>query len=78
MAIGGHRAVLLFLIQRDDATLMTIAGDIDWTYMKALEDATKRGVEVLCFGSKIDTGAIELAQPVPIDLIHRESARGQP
>ena len=66
MVERGHRAVLLYLIQRNDADRFAIAADIDPSYAQAFEKAKRSGVEVLCydteiscndicFGKKIDT-----------------------
>ena len=49
MAAAGHRAVMFYLVQRDDASAMTIASDIDPAYDDGLKDSVKAGVEVLCY-----------------------------
>lgn len=53
MVAAGHRAVMLYLVQRTDCSEMTLAGDIDPTYAQAFADARKAGVEVMCLGTTI-------------------------
>ena len=43
----GHRAVMLFLVQRADATRLTLARDIDPVYGEAFDMAHAAGVEAL-------------------------------
>lgn len=68
MAEEGHRAVMLFLIQRPDATKMRPASDIDPTYAKALERAIGRGVEALAYRCEITPEEVRLAKSVPVKL----------
>ena len=53
MVAQGHRAVMLYLVQRTDCSEMCLAGDIDPTYAQAFADAQEAGVEVMCLGTKI-------------------------
>lgn len=53
VARAGHRAVLLYLVQRTDCTHVTIADDIDPAYAEAHRAATNAGVETLCIGTHI-------------------------
>ncbi len=66
VARQGHRAVLLYLVQRTDCAYVDIARDIDPTYAKAHEDATKAGVETLCIGTRISPEGITLASPLAL------------
>lgn len=45
MISEGHRAVMVYLIQRSDATGFQLATDIDSAYLEAWTKATKAGVE---------------------------------
>ncbi len=56
----GHRAVMLYLVQRTDCECVSVAGDIDPTYAKALADAKAAGVEVLAYGTQITPEQITL------------------
>jgi sugar fermentation stimulation protein A len=64
MAEAGHRAVMLFLIQRPDATSFSLAEDIDPAYAEAFRDATSRGVETLAYRCTIDPNQISLDKSV--------------
>jgi sugar fermentation stimulation protein A len=64
VARAGHRAVLLYLVQRTDCTHVDIAADIDPAYAAAHADATKAGVETLCIGTYISPDGISLAAPL--------------
>ena len=65
MAAAGHRAVLLFLVQRTDARAVTLAADLDPAYAAAMAAARAAGVEVVSLGTRIDTGGVEAAGPLP-------------
>lgn len=64
VAGAGHRAVLLYLVQRTDCTHVAMAGDIDPTYAQAHKDATIAGVETLCIGTHITPKGVEIASPL--------------
>ena len=68
MVAGGARAVMLYLVQREDCRAFAVAGDIDPAYAEALTAARAAGVEVLCRSCRLTTQAIELDRAVPLDL----------
>jgi len=68
MVEQGHRAVMLYLVQRQDCTAFTIAQDIDPTYAEALHKAMSHGVEVLCYTCTVNTQGISVAQPLKIAI----------
>ena len=61
----GHRAALLFVIQRADCTKFQLAHDIDPGYAKALKDAKKVGVAFYAYTCTITPKAIALYRQVP-------------
>ena len=65
MVKQGHRAVLLFLVQRTDCSRVTLAQDLDPTYAAAFKAAMNAGVEVRCFSCAITSDSITLADEVP-------------
>lgn len=66
MVAEGKRAVMLFIVQRDDCQRFDIARDIDPTYDQAFVAARAAGVEVLCYTCRIDTKGITVEGAVPI------------
>lgn len=68
MAEAGSRAVMLYLVQREDSRRLTIAADVDPAYAGALERALAAGVEVIAYACRLSPEAIEVAQPVAVDL----------
>ena len=63
---GGERAVLLFLVQRNDCSAVAAAADIDPAYAAALDGALDEGVEVLCYGCSLDPSGISLDAALPL------------
>ena len=66
MVDEGHRAVMLYLLQRGDCPQFPLAADIDRAYAAAFRDARSAGVEALCHATDITSEAITLGDPLPI------------
>ena len=64
----GHRAVMVFLVQRTDSKRFCVAADIDPGYADGLKRALAAGVEVLCYGCSVTPLEIAVAKPLPMDL----------
>ena len=62
MVARGHRAVMLYLVQRTDCTRFTLARDLDPGYATAFDKAREAGVEVLVHGTKITTQGVTIGQ----------------
>ncbi len=60
MVAEGHRAVMFYLVQRDDADHMKLADDIDPAYAEAFTKAHKAGVEALAYCCRLGVDGIEL------------------
>ena len=67
MVANGHRAVMLFLIQRSDCSTFRLCRDIDATYGSAFDDAVRAGVEAHAVRCHIGPTMIRPAGPVPIE-----------
>jgi sugar fermentation stimulation protein A len=67
MVRTGARAVMLFLIQRDDCPSFTLAEDIDPAYAAAFDRATAAGVETLCYACRMSPTGILLERRVALD-----------
>lgn len=66
MVALGHRAVMLYLVQRTDCDRMTLAGDIDPAYARAWQAATAAGVETMALDCQITPEAVRLGKPIPV------------
>lgn len=66
MVAQGHRAVMLFLVQRSDAESFQLAGDIDPAYAAAFETASAAGVEMLCYRCKLSPDEITVEKRIGI------------
>ena len=65
MVRAGHRAVMVFLIQRGDAKSLTLARDVDPGYGAAFDAAKAAGVETIAVRCKLSTQAITVDKTIP-------------
>jgi sugar fermentation stimulation protein A len=66
MVAEGHRAVMLFLIQRNDARRFRLASDLDPAYSEAFAQAHAIGVEAMAFACRMSPEEIALDKPIRI------------
>jgi sugar fermentation stimulation protein A len=66
MVAAGHRAVMVYLIQRADAEHFSISGDLDPGYLQAFRTATEAGVQAIAFRCRLSAEEITVDQAVPI------------
>lgn len=66
MVAQGHRAVMLYLVQRTDCARIKMAADLDPAYAAAFAKAHAAGVEMLCYDTTISTYGVQLARPLPV------------
>lgn len=66
MVRDGHRAVMVYLVQRSDAESFSIAADLDPAYAAAFEAAHKAGVEAMAFRCDLSPQAITVAREIPV------------
>ncbi len=66
MVAQGHRAVMVYLIQRADADSFSISGDLDAGYAEAFTAARAAGVEALAVRCHMSTEAIAVDKAVRI------------
>jgi len=62
----GHRAMMVYLIQRPDADRFALAADIDPTYARAFDRAAARGVEAVAYACRITPEEIAVERKVPM------------
>jgi sugar fermentation stimulation protein A len=65
MAAAGHRAVMLYVVQRSDCTRMRLAADLDPAYARAFAAAAVAGVEAVVHATTISPAGVGLGPPMP-------------
>ena len=68
MVEAGHRAVMIYLIQRTDCTEMDFARDIDPAYGEAFDEARARGVEAIAYATRITRNEVIFGSQIPIRI----------
>ena len=68
MVAAGHRAMMVYLVQRTDCECFRLANDIDPAYGQAFLDARDRGVEAICYDCEISPAGITLNHSLPIAI----------
>lgn len=66
MVAQGHRAVMLYLVQREDCTGFRPAADIDPAYAEGLRTAMRDGVEAICYTCQLTVEDITIGRALPI------------
>lgn len=66
MVAQGHRAAMLYVVQRTDCARLRMAADLDPAYAAGFAAARAAGVEMLCYGTRIAPGGIDLSGPLTI------------
>lgn len=67
MAEAGHRAVMLYLIQREDCSRFALSADLDPAYGHAYARARMRGVEAYAVKCRVNALEIVPIQAIPMD-----------
>ncbi|MEL6375363.1 MAG: DNA/RNA nuclease SfsA [Pseudomonadota bacterium] len=67
MVAQGHRAVMVFLVQRADVTRLKLARDIDEAYGAAYDAACAAGVEGLALRCRVTPEGIEVERKIPVE-----------
>lgn len=66
MVAAGHRAVMVYLVQRGDAKQFALAEDIDPAYAQAFASARSAGVEAIACRCSVTPAAIEVKDIIPV------------
>ena len=64
----GHRAVLLFLVNRRDGDFLSVADQIDPEYGRLLRESSLAGVEIMAFRVESSPAGISVSHAIPIHL----------
>lgn len=62
----GNRAVVFFLVQREDARGFRPAEEIDAAYSRSLREAHIKGVEIICYDVRMDLEGIRIHGALPV------------
>jgi len=65
---AGGRAVMLYLVQREDCRGFRPAADIDPAYARGLGEAMRDGVEAICYMCRLSCDDIVMGGPLPVSL----------
>jgi sugar fermentation stimulation protein A len=68
LAQNGTRAVVLFVVQRDDCDYFAPAEQTDPVYAAALRDAVSKGVEALCYCCYVAADEIRIHRQLPVRM----------
>jgi len=66
VAANGGRAVMLYLVQREDCQRFAVAGDIDPAYAEAFKRARAEGVEMLCYTCRVSPEVIAVERAIEL------------
>ena len=66
MVSAGHRAVMCYVVQRDDTDQLAPADTIDPDYGEALRKALRHGVEAIAYQAQVTPEAIRLERCLPV------------
>lgn len=68
MVAQGARAMMLYLVQRQDCVAFRPAADIDPAYAVGLVAAMRDGVEAICYTCEMSLDGIALKEQLPMDV----------
>lgn len=68
MVTAGHRAIMVYLIQRSDCDRFTLCKDLDPTYTRAFDRARDAGVEAYAVRCQIRETGIRPDRAIPFDM----------
>jgi sugar fermentation stimulation protein A len=66
MAEAGYRAVMLYVIQRDDCDRFQLCGDLDPAYLAAFQRAVCRGIEAYALNCTVSARQITANRLIPV------------
>ncbi|MBB4265927.1 DNA/RNA nuclease SfsA [Roseospira visakhapatnamensis] len=68
MVAAGHRAMMVYLVQRGDCDRFRIAADLDPAYEEALSRARASGVDAVCMACDVTPARVTVSHALPMDL----------
>ena len=68
MVLQGHKAYVIYVVQRDDCEDFALADDIDPFYGEKAKEALKKGVIPLVYACDVTTDEIRITHPMKMNL----------
>jgi sugar fermentation stimulation protein A len=65
MTVQGHRAAVLFVVQRMDCESFSACAELDPLFARTLDDVADQGVEVLVYACDVAQTGIAIARRLP-------------
>jgi sugar fermentation stimulation protein A len=65
MVEKNHRAVMLYVIQRNDGKLFKPAAHIDPAYAESLKEVHSQGVEIITYRADVNPTEIQILEKIP-------------
>jgi len=65
MVAEGHRAVVLFVVQRTDCDAFAACQELDPAFARGLDQAADAGVEVLVYACDVAIGGVKISHRIP-------------
>jgi len=65
----GHRAAVVFVVQRDDAVRFSPHDEADPAFSQALREAAQAGVEVYAYKCRVREEEVALDAPLPVTIL---------
>ncbi len=80
MVEAGHKAVIFYLVNREDCSMFRPAKEIDPAYAEACEKARSQGVACLSYQARVSPAGIEVGGKISTDLtrLQEPSASNSP
>lgn len=66
MIAAGHRAIMVYLVQRGDANRFSLAKDLDPAYAAAFKAARSAGVEMICYRCRLTPSELTVDKNIEI------------
>jgi sugar fermentation stimulation protein A len=67
MVAAGHRAVMLYVVQRADCGRFRLAADLDPAYARAFAAAREAGVETIAHAARVTPEGVWIDRPLPVE-----------
>jgi sugar fermentation stimulation protein A len=70
----GHRAAMLYIVQREDCHTFSPAYEFDPVYAELLEEAYREGVQILVYDCRLGPEGIEVSKAIPFTFMKEDGS----